>query len=101
MQAKWPGSSVSPTAQRRLNEPAVKSQSNQTVRPGTAPQLATYARGPVYSAVPRGNNEGRRLMNTLNEKYKRGYVQMPKRSTEDRKLAAVFHHALYGELERE
>lgn len=28
--------------------------------------------GPVYLAVPRGNNEGRRLMYTLNEKYKRG-----------------------------
>ncbi len=79
-QAKWPGSSVSPTAQRKLNEPVVKSQSNQTVRPGTAPQLATYARGPVCSAVPRGNNERRRLMNTLNETYKneRHHVQMPK-----------------------
>lgn len=51
-----------------MNRP---SKASQTKLSGQAQRIefATYAQGPVYGVVPRRNNEGRALMNTLNEKY--------------------------------
>lgn len=60
-----------------MNRP---SKASQTKLSGQAQRIefATYAQGPVYGVVPRRNNEGGALMNTLNEKYKEGHVQKPK-----------------------